>query len=849
MTNLLLHVFVILGAFMLLAYWRAPLWLSSVLFLGATAAGVQIGGMPMYSLIVVGVVVALINIKPIRRALLTGPIFGVFRKITPAMSQTEQEAVDAGTVWWDRDLFSGKPDFDRLHAIPQATLTAEEQAFLDGPTEQLCAMLDDWKISTQHKDLPPEAWQFIKDNGFLGMIIKKQYGGKEFSNTAHARVVTKIATRSGSAAVSVMVPNSLGPGELLQHYGTDEQKNYYLPRLAKGIDIPCFALTSPDAGSDAGGIPDFGKVCRGSYTDPRTGAYHENVLGIRLSWEKRYITLGPIATVLGMAFKLYDPEHLLSEKEDIGITCALIPTEHEGVHIGRRHYPGTAVFQNGPNWGKDVFIPMDWVIGGAEYVGQGWRMLVECLSVGRCISLPAMSVASGMVSSYTTGAYSRIRNQFGLSIGRFEGVDEALGRIGGMTYQMDAAQRLALAGLDMGEKPSVLSGILKYHNTERMRKVINDAMDVHGGKAVCTGPRNYLAGAYGAIPVAITVEGANILTRSMIIFGQGAIRCHPFVLTELRAAMNKDLPAFDTAVIGHIGFAVSNAVRAFVMGLTGAKLVGSPKSGAMAQRYRNVVRFSSAFAFLADMGMASLGGSLKFREKLSARLGDMLSGLYIATAALKKFNDDGAPKEDLPLVAWAVDSALYDCQVAMDGFMANHPSRALALLMRVLVFPLGLSLKAATDSDGTKIARLLMEPSVARDRLTQYMYRSKDENDPVGVLEHALKAVIETEALEGKLRNAHRKGTLKSITSGERLAEALSTGLITTAEFAAVERARRLRREVIMVDDFDATLTFSDDNAIHRDILNQPKGLDIAASPKVNAVESVKIATETRPVS
>ena len=847
--TILMCLLVAFVALIALAYSRAPLWLSSLLLLAGAGAGVQLLGWHPAVAIVTLVVLAVINVKPLRQLLLTGPIFGVFRKITPAMSQTEQEAVDAGTVWWDRDLFSGKPDFDRLHAIPKATLTPEEQAFLDGPTEQLCAMLDDWKISTQYKDLPPQAWQFIKDQGFLGMIIKKKYGGKEFSNTAHARVVTKIATRSGSAAVSVMVPNSLGPGELLQHYGTDEQKNYYLPRLAKGIDIPCFALTSPDAGSDAGGIPDFGKVCRGSYTDPRTGERHENVLGIRLTWEKRYITLGPIATVLGMAFKLYDPDHLLSDKEDLGITCALIPTEHEGVHIGRRHYPGTAVFQNGPNWGKDVFIPLSWVIGGKDYVGQGWRMLVECLSVGRCISLPAMSVASGMVSSYTTGAYSRIRNQFGLSIGRFEGVDEALGRIGGMTYQMDAAQRLALAGLDMGEKPSVLSGILKYHNTERMRKVVNDAMDVHGGKAVCTGPRNYLAGAYGAIPVAITVEGANILTRSMIIFGQGAIRCHPFVLTELRAAMNKDLPAFDTAVIGHIGFAISNAVRSFVMGLTGAKLVASPKSGAMAARYRNVVRFSSAFAFLADMGMASLGGSLKFREKLSARLGDMLSGLYIATASLKKFNDDGAPKEDLALVSWAVDSALYDCQVAMDGFMANHPSRGLALLMRVLVFPLGLSLKAATDQDGTRIARMLMEPSEARDRLTQYMYRSKDENDPVGVLEHALKAVIETEALETKLRNAHRKGSLKSITAAERLVEAQTAGLITAAEFAAVERARRLRREVIMVDDFDSTLSTSDDNAIHRDIISQPAGKDNAALAKSNSPESVKTTTETPSVS
>ena len=406
--TILMCLLVAFVALIALAYSRAPLWLSSLLLLAGAGAGVQLLGWHPAVAIVTLVVLAVINVKPLRQLLLTGPIFGVFRKITPAMSQTEQEAVDAGTVWWDRDLFSGKPDFDRLHAIPKATLTPEEQAFLDGPTEQLCAMLDDWKISTQYKDLPPQAWQFIKDQGFLGMIIKKKYGGKEFSNTAHARVVTKIATRSGSAAVSVMVPNSLGPGELLQHYGTDEQKNYYLPRLAKGIDIPCFALTSPDAGSDAGGIPDFGKVCRGSYTDPRTGERHENVLGIRLTWEKRYITLGPIATVLGMAFKLYDPDHLLSDKEDLGITCALIPTEHEGVHIGRRHYPGTAVFQNGPNWGKDVFIPLSWVIGGKDYVGQGWRMLVECLSVGRCISLPAMSVASGMVSSHGKSCISSI---------------------------------------------------------------------------------------------------------------------------------------------------------------------------------------------------------------------------------------------------------------------------------------------------------------------------------------------------------------------------------------------------------------------------------------------------------
>ncbi|AOX99632.1 acyl-CoA dehydrogenase [Jeongeupia sp. USM3] len=815
----LIGIAVVLVAFLVLAYRRAPLWLTSLVVLAGLGYCIAAQGAHWAWGAGALAVLAVLNLKPLRRAIVTGPLFSVFKKITPPMSQTEQEAIDAGTVWWDRDLFSGKPDYDKLHSYPAPKLTAEEEAFLNGPTETLCQMLDDWQITQETKDLPPEVWQFIKDNGFLGMIIKKQFGGKEFSNYAHARVVTKIATRSGSAAVTVMVPNSLGPGELLQHYGTDAQKNYYLPRLAKGLDIPCFALTSPEAGSDAGGIPDYGIVCRGSYTDPRTGEKHDNVLGMRVTWEKRYITLGPVATVLGLAFKLYDPEHLLGDKDDIGITCALIPTNHEGVSIGRRHYPGTATFQNGPNWGKDVFIPMDWIIGGKDYVGQGWRMLVECLSVGRCISLPAMSVASGKLASYTTGAYARIRNQFGMSIGKFEGVDEALGRIGGFTYQMDAAQRLALTALDLGEKPSVLSGILKYHNTERMRKTINDAMDVHAGKAVCTGPRNYLALGYGAIPVAITVEGANILTRSMIIFGQGAIRCHPFVLKEMRAAMGNDGKAFDDAVIGHIGFTVSNAVRALVLGVTGAKLAGGGKNGPTAQYYRDITRLSSAFAFLADMGMASLGGSLKFKEKLSARLGDMLSNLYIATASLKKFEDDGAPAEDLPLLRWAVETALFDCQEAMNGFLANHPSGALAWLMRRVVFPFGLSYKPASDRTGTAVAKLLMEPSAARDRLVHYMYRSKDENDAVGVLEHALKAVIETEALEGKLRSAQRKGQLAGITAHEKLEDARNKGLINDIEFAAVQRARRLKREVIMVDDFDPQLAMADSGAIHRKVI------------------------------
>ncbi|MBB5018662.1 acyl-CoA dehydrogenase [Chitinivorax tropicus] len=813
---LLWYVLIPVVVVLVLGYLRAPLmaWSAALLAGAAYLSFGQTAGLAWFAVALS--LSVLLNIKPLRRLLVTGPIFGVFKKITPAMSQTEQEAINAGTVWWDRDLFSGKPDFAKLHAFPAPKLSAEEQAFLDGPTEQLCKMIDDWKITHELKDLPPEVWQFIKDHGFLGMIIKKQYGGLEFSNYGHAKVVTKIASRGGSAAVSVMVPNSLGPGELLQHYGTEAQKNYYLPRLAKGLEIPCFALTSPYAGSDAGGIPDYGIVCKGAYTDPRTGEHHENVLGIRVSWEKRWITLAPISTILGLAFKLYDPDHLLGEKEDVGITCALVPTEHVGVHIGRRHWPGGAVFMNGPTWGKDVFIPLDWIIGGREFAGQGWRMLVECLSVGRCISLPAMSVASGQLASYVTGAFARIRDQFGLAIGKFEGVDEAMARIGGYTYQMDAAQRLALVGLDIGEKPSVLSAVLKYHNTERMRKTLNDAMDVHGGKAVVVGPRNYLARAYQAIPIAITVEGANILTRSMIIYGQGAIRCHPFVLREMRAAMANDAVDFDEAFIGHLGFVGSNLIRSLVLGLTGSKVAGSPVSGPHAGYYRDITRFSSAFALLSDMAMFSLGGALKFREKLSARLGDMLSGLYLATAALKRYADEGNQPEDLPLLKWAVESALYDVQQAIDGFLANLPSRPLAWVLRRAIFPLGMHFKQPSDKTGTQVAALMMQPGHARDRLTKGIYVPQEESDPVGVLAPALLATIETDAIENKLRKAQREGKLKEAPTAARLQEALNKGVITQVEFEAVKRARWLKRQVIMVDDFDMQLNQHDTQLFER---------------------------------
>src|SRR5260221_750473 len=604
---------------------------------------------------------AIVALVPhVRRLLVTNHVLAVYRRILPDMSTTEKEAIDAGTVWWDADLFSGKPDWNKLLAVPAPKLSAEELAFLDGPVEELCAMCNDLQITHEHQDLPPHVWQFIKDKGFLGMIIPKQYGGLGFSALAHSAVVMKLSTRSAAAAISVMVPNSLGPAELLLHYGADEQKNHYLPRLAKGLEIPCFALTSPEAGSDAGAIPDFGILCKGMHEG-------REMLGVRLTWEKRYITLGPVATILGLAFKPFDPGKLIGDKEELGITLALIPTSHKGVNIGRRHIPLAAAFMNGPNWGKDVFIPMQWIIGGEAQIGKGWRMLVECLAAGRSISLPSMSMAAGKLGSRATGAYSRVRAQFKTPIGRFEGVEEALARIGGNTYMMDATRRLTMTALHSGEKPSVISAICKYHMTERMRSIVNDAMDIHGGKGIMMGPNNYLGHAYGNVPIAITVEGANILTRSLIIFGQGPIRCHPFVLKEIAAAGANDLGAFDTALWGHMCFTISNAARSLWLGIFGAQGLSVP-GGPDTRRYLQMMtRFSSAFALLSDVSMFVIGGSLKRREKISGRLGDILSLLYITSATIKRFHDEGRQKDDLPLLTWAMYDSFFKLQVAMDG--------------------------------------------------------------------------------------------------------------------------------------------------------------------------------------
>ena len=762
-------------------------------------------------LAVIALVIALpLAIPALRRALISDGLLRAYRRIMPPMSQTEREALEAGTVWWDGELFSGRPDWKRLLAVREATLTPEEQRFLDNETQTLCAMVSDWETTNVYKDLPPAAWQYIKDKGFFGMIIPKEYGGLGFSAYAHAEVVTRLSTRSGTAAVTVMVPNSLGPGELLLHYGTQAQKQYYLPRLAKGIEIPCFALTNPYAGSDAASIPDYAFVRWGEHDGKR-------VLGLSVTWDKRYITLGPVATLLGLAFRVYDPEGLLGGDEDLGITCALIPTSHPGVNIGRRHMPLNAVFQNGPNSGRDVFIPMDWVIGGQPMIGKGWRMLMECLAAGRGISLPSSNTGMAMLAVRTVGGYARVRTQFRLPIGKFEGVEEPLARMGGNLYAMDAVRRLTATAIDLGEKPAVLSAIAKYHITERARQTINDGMDVIGGKGICMGPSNFLGGAYMQHPVAITVEGANILTRSLIIFGQGAIRCHPYLLREMNATQITDPSRasveFDAALFGHLRFTLSNFARALVMGLTGSHFVRVPDAVAPETRryYQQLTRFSAALAFLADVSAGTLGGALKRKEKLSARLGDVLSQLYLCSATLHRYEAEGRQRDDAPLMHWAIWDAMFKAQSALEGVVSNFPNRLVGILARRIIFPLGRPYVVPSDYLGHQVASLLIAPSATRDRLTARMFVGTDENDPVGVIERAVAATIAAEPILVRLRAAVKAGKLDGTLAPEAapgaLAQrALAAGVIDAAEAAALAAHHDLVARVIAVDDFDRDL-------------------------------------------
>ena len=742
----------------------------------------------------------LLNLRPLRLRLVTRPFLRSYRRLLPSMSATEREALDAGTVWWDGELFTGGPDWQKLMSAKAPTLSEAEQAFLDGPCEDLCAMLDDWDITHVRADLPPEVWAFIKSNGFFAMIIPKRYGGLEFSAYAHSCVLVKIASRSGTASSTIAVPNSLGPAELLLHYGTDAQKNHFLPRLARGEEVPCFALTGPRAGSDAASIPDTGVICKGRWQ----GA---DIIGIKLNFSKRYITLAPVATVVGLAFRLFDPERLMGDVKDLGITCALIPRDTPGVSIGRRHFPLNVAFQNGPIQGVGVFVPIDAIIGGFAMAGQGWRMLVEQLSVGRCISLPSNATGGAQAAVYASAAYARIRRQFNMPIGRFEGVEQVLARMAARTYIMDAARSVTAGAIDGGEKPSVPSAMLKYHATEFGRMIANDAMDVHGGKGICLGPNNYLGRGYQIVPVAITVEGANILTRSLIIFGQGAVRCHPFVLREMNAARNPDHDAgaleFDRALMGHVGFAISNAARSAILGLTLARFTRVPHTGATARYFQHVNRYSASFALATDVAMLALGGYLKKKETLSARLGDVLSAMYLASMVLKHHENQGRLPEDLPLVEWACRSLLYQAQEQLHLFLRNFPNRPLAALMRLLIFPRGLTYFPPSDRLGRDIADLIMHPTAARERLSRDIYKTQESHNPAGLLQEALILSTTAESLEKRIRvDGIKTGRIGALDLPGQISEALHTGILSEAEAAVLRDYDAKVSKLLAVDDF-----------------------------------------------
>ncbi|MFT4045735.1 MAG: acyl-CoA dehydrogenase [Solimonas sp.] len=801
MTTLII-VLALLAAW-ILAFVGAPLivWtIGAALLLGALGLAGSIGPT---ALAVGGVVFAaaalVLNLRPLRRAVLSGWIFAIFKKVQPEMSSTEREVLESGDVWWEAELFRGRPDWEKLLSFQYTKLTPEEQSFLDHECEELCKLCDDWKIEYEAKDLPKEAWDYIARKKFFSMLIKKEYGGLGFSANAQSAVVTKLASKSITLAVTVMVPNSLGPGELLMHYGTDEQKKKWLPGLVDGSQIPCFGLTGPEVGSDATAMPDVGYVGYGEHEGQRT-------LGIRLTFSKRYITLAPVATVIGLAFKLRDPDGLLGDVSkgagngDLGITCALIPASHPGVHIGRRHYPGAA-FMNGTIVGRDVFVPLDAIIGGPKMAGKGWRMLTECLSAGRGISLPALATAAGQIGYRMTGVYARYRRQFKVSVGKFEGVQEATGRIAGSAYTLEAMRVLTASAVDHCA-PGVTTAIAKYHMTELMRKIINDGMDVLGGKGIQQGPRNFMATGYKATPVAITVEGANILTRNLMIYGQGAIRCHQYVFPEMEAAREDDLPKFDKLLFGHIGFAVNRAVRAFTLALTGSRLTGAPVDGEFAPYFRRLERMSAALAFASDLTMGTVGGKLKFMERLSARLGDVLSQLYIASCVLKFYLEGSKSDAERAHTRWALDHCLYEIGHAFNGFIRNFPIAWGRWLLRVVIFPLGNHFHPVSDRVNARVADLLLEPSDVRERLSWLVFKNGGDHDPIGRMEHAWKVGLKNEAAYVKYFKLVNKGEIQGDTVAERLDDAVKHQLLTRDEAEQARAYDAARYDVILTDDF-----------------------------------------------
>ena len=794
--------------FAVLALRESPLWQWGVAVLAIgllsgldfPASGINSGlGAGSWVLLAIGVVLLVLSVEAIRKPLLITPIYGAVKSILPRVSRTEQEALDAGTVGWDAELFSGRPDWSKLNAIRPLTLTAEEQAFIDGPTNEVCAMIDDWDTRNNRADLSPEVWQFLKDKGFLGMLIAKEHGGLGFRAQAQSMIVSKIASRSVAAGITVMVPNSLGPGELLEKYGTHEQKEKYLGRLAKGLEVPCFALTGVHSGSDAGGMRDIGIVGKGMHQG-------KEVLGVRLSFDKRYITLAPIATLVGLAFILKDPENLLGRGENIGITLALVPHDHPGVEIGRRHFPARQAFMNGPVRGKDVFVPMEFLIGGIDYAGQGWRMLMECLSTGRAISLPAIGTTSIKQALRVTSAYARVRRQFGIPVGIMEGVAEPLGEMVKRAYTYEASRRLTASMVDEGQRPAVISALLKYRTTEAMRDSVDESFDIHGGRAIQDGPGNYLFGGYMATPVAITVEGANILTRTLMTFAQGVLRAHPFLYKEIEAAQNKDRKAgidqFDSAFGGHTKFMLRNIAASFLHGLSNGAFASTPNQGPMAGWYRKLHRYSQAFALTADWTTVFLGGQLKRKQKISGRMADILGDLYLMSATLRRFEDEGRIAEDKPLVDAIMADRIAAIEQTFGEVFANFPNAIFAWAMRVLCFPLGRHAKPASDRVNYRFVRAVLRPGAFRDRLTTGTYVSMDPNDVTGVLEDAFLKVTEAEEIEAKFVKAALKGVIERRLDRDAIDDAVAAGVLNSNEAGIMRAADEATDRVVKVDDF-----------------------------------------------
>lgn len=797
----LLFCLLLLAGVIALGMYKSPLWGWSAALVAAALIwqGPVHGSMGLFGFVlwVFAIAFGVLAIPSVRRALLIAPAFRMVKSTLPKVSDTEAQALEAGTVGFDAELFSGEPDWDKLRSIAPVVLTAEEQAFLDGPTEELCRMIDDWQVRHSENEIPEEVWDYVKSRGFLGMLISKEHGGLGFSAQAQSLILGKIASRSPDVVTIIMVPNSLGPGELIEKYGTEKQKSYFLPRLAKGEEIPCFSLTGPTSGSDAATMRDIGTVVRDG-----------DQVSINLSWDKRYITLGPKATLVGLAFRLFDPENILGRGENLGITVALIPADHPGVQIGRRHLPCGNAFPNGPNWGKDVVIPIDWVIGGEKMAGQGWRMLMECLAAGRAISLPSSATAGTKAMLRVSTAYGRVRKQFGLPVARMEGIEEPLTRLVESAYACEAARATTAAMVSRGERPSVLSALMKYQTTERMRRAVDDAFDIHGGRAICDGPANYLQSAYQMVPVGITVEGANILTRTLITFAQGALRSHPYLYREIQAAQDPDAErgreAFEEAFESHIAFAVSNATAAFFHNVTAGRFAPEPEGAYdTAHWFRQLGRASRNFAFVADVMVGTLGGALKTKQKLSGRMADALSELYFLACVLKRFEDDGRLSSDREIMKLCATNGLFRFQEAMRGVVDNFPVAPARWVMRAIVFPFGARFRPADDRLGHHVAKLVLEVPEVRDRLTRYIFVSKDPDDPTGLLEVAMQKVIATEPAEKRLDRAIRAGTIRRYHGIDWIGEAMAKGVVTESEGQQLREAEALVARVIAVDHFD----------------------------------------------